>query len=318
MKKIFNKIINISTLPKNHIVLWLITFFVTISCGEVEKEQKPVVVPTPTSYDQNPQPSPIPQARALVMVHEYFLSDTNCQQQTNAQYIIKDGVIFAKQARSTVQRVFSDFSSFKSNHSSFISDIISKTTYDDQFVGLCDQNKNDCTRLRVSWSRRPGYAEKPLKICGSQDNAYPRDSYENVTLTAAYFLQLAYEAFLSTRPNSEVQKVHLMIMPKFSHIVSNPMGRGTEAVEQTLTQNLAYFSQPYPTIGVYPDAFQKSLALAEKNGRLWESAFALAHEFGHHIETVIASPLKKVSAFVESGLISHALPQDSIKKQFDT
>ncbi len=312
MIKISNKSINIYKMHNFFKFLWLIIFFITYSCGDVEREQKPVVVPKPTGYDQNPQTKQIPQARSLVRVHEYFLSDANCQQ-TTEQNTIKDGVIYSKLSRSTVQRFFSNFSSFRNNHNSFISDIISKTTYDDQFVGLCDQIKNDCTKYSVSWTRRPGLTEKPLKICESNDKAYPRDSYENVTLTAAYFLQQAYEAFLSTRPNIEVQKVHLMIMPKFSHIVSNPMGSGTEAVEQTLTQNLAYFSQPYPTIGIYPDVYQKSLALAEQNGRLWESAFALAHEFGHHIETVIASPLKKVSAFVESGLISHALPQGRVK-----
>jgi len=174
------------------------------------------------------------------------------------------------------------------------SSLIEKTVYGGVYARTCPRpagNDPYCVtdgpeKKTIGWIATEN--PKDLPICST--TGLGRFTYESVALTSAYVLQNAYSVINSAATSLKIPRITLNILPVFSTTRVNRdgvNGRNFDEIEY-LTDNLFYFPG-IETISVQP---QSEAAYEQKLQPFWESAFALTHEFGHHIEHQI---LKRVS-----------------------
>ena len=125
-----------------------------------------------------------------------------------------------------------------------------------------------------------------LPLCkGSGD--YSRNSYEGIGATSLYHIESAYSYYMSLNGSlASLPRVNLFVLPKVERtIVSESDNIIIE--RKSLENNLSYVDNyyDYPTFMIHPTKLDSDPQTDMSRPNLWESSWALSHEFGHHILT---------------------------------
>lgn len=168
---------------------------------------------------------------------------------------------------------------------SLVNSAISRTTFGEELKRLCEGSLGPSQLCLDKNLREPRWdtvrPAKDLRIC-RDGFEFGRQSFESVALTSAYYIQKARDMYLSVAGDDEAPDlIELSVLPQYtdSYVTQNLQGQSVQ-VKRYLTHNLAYFPDS-ERIVVFPESKKKA---ATARGYLWESAFALAHEYGHHID----------------------------------
>jgi hypothetical protein len=145
-----------------------------------------------------------------------------------------------------------------------------------------------------------GDREKPFRICES-GREWSRRALESVALAAARGMELAWMAArrsMGEREIEAVSKVDLWMMPTFETVRKGVIGadRKRSNVHGFIANNLAYLPEEgasRASVVVFPETLSWNFQSA---AHLWESAFVVAHEYGHHIFRSLA-PRKSGSGY---------------------
>ena len=128
----------------------------------------------------------------------------------------------------------------------------------------------------------------PLPLC-RENASYPRNSYEGVAVTSLFHLERAYEYFTKiSDAEINLNSVNLFILPRVERNIMNEYDPGV-LVEKVLENNLSYIDDYYqrPSFMVHPTKIEDDPNADLTKLNLWESSWALSHEFGHHVLTSI-------------------------------
>ena len=126
-----------------------------------------------------------------------------------------------------------------------------------------------------------------MPLC-RRNASYTRNSYEGIAATSLIHLENAYSFYERQSPGGEkLPSVNLFILPKIQrNIVS---GENKELLLETMTldNNLSYVDEyfKHPTFMIHPTKSEDDPKDDIFKANLWESSWALSHEFGHHILT---------------------------------
>ena len=164
---------------------------------------------------------------------------------------------------------------------------VERTTRGEVFERDCDSSRapghacdGDDGRERP-WTQTTG--PTPLRLC-RDGFSYARSSLEAIAATSLYFLQAArdtYDALAVKDGAQQPAPLTLSIMPRFIDNYDHQRDeQGREVrLQRFVTHNLAYF-QGSGMIAVFPERIDSP----QRVGYFWESAFVLAHEYGHHLD----------------------------------
>lgn len=148
---------------------------------------------------------------------------------------------------------------------------------------------NDFGRIECHSNPKIITQPKVLKIC-KNESAYPRNSVESVALTSSSSITHAwnfYHQLNSSLPN--IKKAALVVLPKFYQYFTYKPEHETTEKNYSLPEldNLAYIPAQSSTLFGYRPKFliypTSDKSYEDSNLNLWESAWGLAHEFGHYV-----------------------------------
>ena len=240
-----------------------------------------------TSCGRTDSPSP-PQKPILPILavreapQDYTLADPGCQEDSG-EHRLSTAAIGAWHGDEVGQHSVPLKDTF--TRRSLVNSAISRTTFDEVQERWCDGSVGpsqvclDKNLREPSWDTvRPA---KDLRIC-RDGYEFGRQTYEGVALTSAFYIQKARERYLSVAGNEKVPDlIVLSVLPHLTdyYVTQNLQGQSVQ-IKRYMTHNLAYFPDR-ETIVVFPESKKRA---ETAQGYLWESAFALAHEYGHHID----------------------------------
>jgi hypothetical protein len=154
----------------------------------------------------------------------------------------------------------------------------------------CDPSQAQPPHCTQNGEPSPGWAQvvggEPLKICDSF-LAPPRKSLEQQALAALVTVEHAYRMVkIQLPPGKTLSRLTILASPRFESQWSPWQENGTPSnLEMLFADNLAYFA---PTTSTPPFlALLPTSNSSESNLILWESPFVVAHEYGHHVESVL-------------------------------
>ncbi len=245
-----------------------------------------------SSTSNRPTPFvPLPRVSLTPPADHYFIADPDCLNSHKAVPLTRT-TIRSWQGASIVGRN-QDISGLQTNRS-LTGDAIMGTYYDRRYHRECGDSTFSMTSLhcRDYTGRELSYARRAeehnhLRIC--KDNyEYPKNSYESTGLTAAASIERTYKRIRSVAPDVQLNKIELEVLPIFKSVWPTvATADGDKMIESYFTNNMAYIaSDDLQMITIFPE----SSTAAEDQGRYWESAFAVAHEFGHHFQAALAKP----------------------------
>lgn len=135
---------------------------------------------------------------------------------------------------------------------------------------------------------------KKFQLCGSPLNP-PRNSADSAFLNATYYISKAASKFYKIT-HEKLPKISLNIFSEYRSLYSGQSVSHLQNEEDLPVAfyeivNLVYNPRD-KAIGVFPTT-DNSAYLFSKDSEmyLWESAFALVHEYGHHIEQTLFTGL---------------------------
>jgi hypothetical protein len=248
----------------------------TFSCGGKSRQ------------DLHPSDPTVP----LQVVHAseldtYALADATCDL-TNEKPETIQSVSLDRWHDGTLGRDTQDVAGLNIHANPLTSDAIDGLFMDGIFRRFCDTTISGppkCalpSQKAVGWRQIAGGA--PIKACHSR-MAPPRGSIEHLALSAATAIESAAINLKSLLPaGTIIPKLSVLIVPRFETYWSPWTQNGQAATyQEVLADNLSYFpnttSTP-PYIAIFP----KQRTGGGETVNLWESAFIVSHEFGHHVE----------------------------------
>lgn len=122
---------------------------------------------------------------------------------------------------------------------------------------------------------------KSLKLCDGIPS-YDRESYESIAVQNIFYIEKVSRLYRTQV--TQFEPVSLLVMPDYrSQYPAQPDQNGLSKVLTThVVHNLAYFPGEEQIV-IFPEPKDQNDFFMKK-GHLWESAFAAAHELGHHLE----------------------------------
>lgn len=174
------------------------------------------------------------------------------------------------------------------SQASLHSPAVSQTTFGDAYERTCDSGSPGLNCLGADQAEKAwvlSSAPNLLQVC-KNGFAYGRTSGEGIALASIFYLQKARETYerLAVKVGAQPPApIELAVMPQFIDYYPNylpPKDGVTQTLKLFLTHNLAYFSGQ-GMIAVFPERAEQA---GRQPGFFWESAFVLAHEYGHHID----------------------------------
>lgn len=230
-----------------------------------------------------------PQARFVPFIYadapaEYALDDEACQRGgAPSEFALTSSTVHALKGQQVVPLQVALTGLVSGD--SLKSPAVAKTTWGEEYLRSCDYTTRagrDCLDDEgqpLGWVRTQ--AGSPLRVC-SRGRTYNRESYEGVALTSLYHIQKAdfrYRAL--AEPRADLPKITLSVLPHFIDEFEHYQINGNERrLRRYITGNMAYFNTP-AMIAVFPE---DAATHKEDRAFLWESAFVLGHEYGHHID----------------------------------
>lgn len=213
----------------------------------------------------------------------YELADKECQSQKDALHLSRGRVFSWEDDKVVTRRV--PLPAAQST-SSLSGQLVRRTLYGGVFSRTCDLSKpagKECVNDR---GERKGWTQtepvQPLRIC--EDPAvYGRKTYEGVGISSLYYLEKAERAYREMTGSSSNHPLDLVVLPHFVDYYKNYVENGRKKKLKTyVVDNMAYFPDSRMIVAFPPDRSEDR----GREGYLWESAFVLAHEHGHHIHQV--------------------------------
>lgn len=131
---------------------------------------------------------------------------------------------------------------------------------------------------------------KELRIC-RENGRYKRDSVEGVSLTSTHHIDQTWEYYQSlTNYDQNMERSTLVVLPRYEERYTLESDGKQTKINHTMTDNLAfnfrYQDDPKHPVGPAFIVFPTSDSAFPSNNltpHLWESPWAMSHEFGHHI-----------------------------------
>ncbi len=271
--------------------IWMTLVLFTLSgCGAADSREKapsaPPVLPLISTRDQ-----PV----------VYELADPDCQSRmelVNLPLTLTETWVTTTSGDNVIrQRVTLPRTQTKA---SLQNEAVAKTTYGENYERVCDFRKPKQARCVNNLGREIPFYRKglngplPLKICKDQ-HQYPLDSYETVSLTAAYQLGRTRQFYLKAAPESPPPlRVVLSMFPTFAEIYDYfpQLNKSPGRLVTYMTHNLAYFPESEEIV-IFPETVN-----ATSKHKLWESPFVLSHEYGHHIDHI-----RHKNSYSQAGLL---------------
>ena len=165
------------------------------------------------------------------------------------------------------------------HNNSYVSKAVDATYYGLVQSRRCEFDEKGV--LNCQLPLEPIRSERYLKVC-QREQAYPRNSIESVAMTAAVQIDRAWDFYHQLEHRKSLARVKLLIHPFYEKEIYN--NKGNFVKRTTMKDNLtySYSSKKFPIFTIYPSgAFQD--INSGISGYLWESPWAMAHEFGHHV-----------------------------------
>ena len=220
---------------------------------------------------------------------DYSLDDPDCQGRPDEVSLTKTGI--QKWEGLSVTSNLTDLSETRSApRGPVVNSTNLDTKFRREFVRQCDPKRYDkegcvdpVSGRATGWSVTNG-AGGQLRAC--KDNyPYDRESYEGVALTSLFHLQTARKAYIEATGRNDLPRFTLETLPIVRDEIKGYQKSPSEAKYDATfyhTHNAAYAkSGKDDYIFIFPET--KELGY-QPRGYLWESAFVLAHEFGHLVE----------------------------------
>ena len=220
---------------------------------------------------------------------EYSLDDPDCLSRTDEVTLTKTGI--QKWEGLSVTSSLTDLNETRSAaRGPIVNSSNVDTKFRREFVRQCDPKRydregcvNPSSGRATGWSVTNGSGGQ-LRAC--KDNyPYDRESYEGVALTSLYHLQTARKAYIEATGRSDLPRVILETLPIVRDEVKGYQKSSSDAKYDATfyhTHNAAYAKSGNDDyVFIFPET--KELGY-QPRGYLWESAFVLAHEFGHLVE----------------------------------
>ena len=126
-----------------------------------------------------------------------------------------------------------------------------------------------------------------MPLC-RRNASYTRNSYEGIAATSLMHLENAYSFYQRQSPEGEkLPSVNLFILPKVQRNIVAEENKELLLETMTLDNNLSYVDEyfKHPTFMIHPTKDEDDPKDDIFKANLWESSWALSHEFGHHILT---------------------------------
>jgi hypothetical protein len=162
--------------------------------------------------------------------------------------------------------------------------IVKRTFVSHSSVATCLSTSSgfSCPDNRVENSK-PVY----LSLCKNSAN-YTRNSFEGIAATSLFHLETAYSYYSSIPVNKPaLPQVNLFVLPKVERNIVDGNDPDVLLERRTLESNLTYVDDYYehPTFMIHPTKIDEDPRENLNKANLWESGWALSHEFGHHVLT---------------------------------
>lgn len=230
-----------------------------------------------------------PIVTASLPADHYYIFDAECQEQTPA-LPLENGIVFHS-TQFGLSEPRTDFTSVGLESSPGLrgptaTQIIVGARYDRQCPSSLRGMSCDGPDGYIDWRVvAPG---RSVKLCQPR-SAYARESLEGIGVTTLYYLERAAQRYRAVVPS--LPALRLEVVPEYSSLYVNEQdaSHNPQAVRTFITRNMAYFPDR-DRIVVWPEAAADQPE-SLKWGHLWESAFVVGHEVGHHLEHQIVLSL---------------------------